>query len=76
MHMFNKILWQPLTTFLLKILDSVSSCGSIAGIVASSHMRNTLKVTKVSNLYEYFKYFFFLILGIFWSPLIYVLDCA
>jgi hypothetical protein len=58
MQMFNENLWQPLTAFLLKILYIVSSCGSIAGIVASSHMGSTLKVTKVSNLYKYFKYIF------------------
>jgi hypothetical protein len=39
-----------LTAFLLKILDNVSSSGSIAGIAASSHRGSTLKGTKVSNL--------------------------
>jgi hypothetical protein len=63
MQMFNENLWRPLTAFLLKILDIVSSFGSSAGIVASSHMGSTLKVTKVSNLYKYFKYIFFL----FWE---------
>ena len=52
---FNKNRWQPLTSFPSKILDNVSSSGSGAGIVASSHRRSTLKGTKVSNLYEYFK---------------------
>jgi len=76
MQMFNENLWWPLTAFLLKILDIVSSCGSSAGIVASNHMASTLKVTKVSNWYIYFKYIFLKILGIFVSPLIYVLDRA
>jgi len=52
---FNENRWWPLTAFLLKILDNVSSSGSGAGIVASSHRWSTLKRTKVSNLYEYFK---------------------
>jgi hypothetical protein len=47
--------WRPLKAFLLKVLDNVSSNGSIAGIAASSHGGSTLKETKVSNLYEYFK---------------------
>ena len=33
----------------------VSSSGSIVGIAASSHRGSTVKGTKVSNLYEYFK---------------------
>jgi hypothetical protein len=52
---FNENRWWPLTSFLLKILDNVSSSGSIAGIAASSHRVSTLKGTKVSNFYEYFK---------------------
>ena len=71
-QMFSKNLWQSLTAFLLKILDNVSSCGSSAGIVVSSHVGSTLSVTKISNLYGYFKYIFLKILGIFVSPLIYV----
>ena len=47
--------WRPLTAFPLKILVNVSSNGKGAGIVASSHRGCTLKGTKVSNLYEYFK---------------------
>ena len=58
MQMFNENLWRSLTAFLLKILDNISSCGSIAGIVASSHVGSTLNVTKVSNLCGYFKYIF------------------
>jgi hypothetical protein len=50
---FNENRWQPLTAFLLKILDNVSNSGRIAGIAASSHRGSTLKGTKVSNLYEY-----------------------
>jgi hypothetical protein len=53
---FNENRWWPLTAFLLKILGNVASSGSIAGIAASSHRGSTLKGTKVSNLYEYFKY--------------------
>jgi hypothetical protein len=49
------IQWWPWTAFLLKILGSVSSSGSIAGIAAASHEDSTLKGNKVSNLYEYFK---------------------
>jgi hypothetical protein len=52
---FNENCWRPLTTFMLKNLDNVSSSGSSAGIVASSHRRSTLKGTKFSNLYEYCK---------------------
>jgi hypothetical protein len=44
---------QLVTPFPLKILDNVSSNRSSAGIAASSH--HTLKGTKVSDLYEYFK---------------------
>ena len=54
----NKNCWQPSTAFLLKILDNFSSSGSSARITASSHRRSTLKGTKVTNLYEYFKYIF------------------
>jgi len=42
---FNENCWQPLTAFPLKILDNVSSSGSGAGIVASSHRWSTLKRT-------------------------------
>jgi hypothetical protein len=44
-----------LDRFLLKILDNVSRSGNIEGIAVSSHTGSTLKGTKVSNLYEYFK---------------------
>jgi hypothetical protein len=44
---FNENCWWPLREFLLKILDNVSSSGSIAGIAASSHRGSTLKGTKV-----------------------------
>ena len=46
--------WRPLTAF-LKILDHVTSSGTIAGIAASSHRGGTVKETEASNLYEYFK---------------------
>ena len=52
---FNENSWCPLTAFLFKILDNVSSCGSIAGIVTSSHRGSTLKGTTVSNSYKYYK---------------------
>jgi hypothetical protein len=39
----------------ISVEDNVSSNGNIAGIAASSHRGSTLKGTKVSNLYEYFK---------------------
>jgi hypothetical protein len=68
---FNENRRQPLTAFLLKILDNVSSSGSIAGIAASSHRGSTLKRTKVSNLYENFKKIFVTIPEILGSPLIY-----
>jgi hypothetical protein len=45
----------PLTAFPLKILENVSSSGSGGGIAASNHRGTTLKGTKVSDLYEYFK---------------------
>jgi hypothetical protein len=53
--MFNENHWRSLTAFLSKILDNVSSSGSGAGIVASSHRASALKGTEVSNLYDYFK---------------------
>jgi hypothetical protein len=59
-----------LTAFLFKVSDNVSSNGSIAGIAASSHRGSTLKETKVSNLYEYFKQIFVTIPEIFVSPLV------
>jgi len=34
---FSEKCWQPLTAFLLKILYNVSSSGSGAGFVGSSH---------------------------------------
>jgi hypothetical protein len=40
---------------MLKILDNVSSSERGAGIAASSHRGNTVKGTKFSNLYGYFK---------------------
>ena len=42
---FNENRWRPLKAFLLKILDNVSSSGSIGGIAASSHRGCTLKGT-------------------------------
>ena len=39
----------------VEILDNVSSSGIVAGIAVSSHRGGTLKGTKVSNVYEYFK---------------------
>jgi parallel beta-helix repeat protein len=55
LHRFGENHWWPLTAFLLKVLDNVSSNGSIAGIAVSSHRGSTLKENKVSNLYEYFQ---------------------
>jgi hypothetical protein len=52
---FNENRWWPLTAFVSKNLDNISSRGSIAGIAASNHRGSTWKATKVSNLYEYFK---------------------
>jgi hypothetical protein len=65
---FNKNHWRPLTSFLLKISDNVSSSGGIAGIAASSHRGSTWKGTKVSNLYEYFQLIFVTIPENFGSP--------
>jgi len=65
---FNENRWRPFTAFLLKILDNVSSSGSGAGIAASRHRGRTLKGTKVSELYEYFKLIFVTIPEIFGSP--------
>ena len=64
--------WQPLTKFPWKILDNVSSSGSDAEIIACSHRGATSKRTKISNLYEYFKWIFLPCPGIFGSHLIYV----
>jgi len=52
---FNENRCRPLTAFLLKILDNVSSSGSSAGIAAPSHRGSVFKGNKISNLYEYFK---------------------
>ena len=41
--------WWPLTAFLLRILDNVSSSGSSTGIAASSHRGSTMKGTEVST---------------------------
>jgi len=54
----NENCWRPLTAFPLKILDNFSSSGSSAGITASSHRGSTLKGTRVTNSYKYFKYIF------------------
>ena len=67
---FEENRWRPLTAFVLKILDNVSSSGSVAGIAAYSHRGGTLRGTKFSNLYEYFKYIFETIPEIFGSPLV------
>ena len=61
--------WRPLTAFLLKILDNVSSSGSSAGITASNHRGSTLEGTEVSNLYEYLNIFFLTVTDIFGPPL-------
>ena len=50
--------------------NKVSSSGSGAGFAASSHRGTTSKGTKVSNFYEYFKYIFLTVSGIFVSPLL------
>jgi hypothetical protein len=57
-----------LTAFPLKILENVPSSGSSAGTAASSHRGSNLKGTKVSNFYEYFKYFFYSNSGNLWVP--------
>jgi hypothetical protein len=54
----------------LKILDNVSSSGSNTGMAESSHRGSIWKGTEVSNLYDYFKYIFLRIPGIFVSPLV------
>jgi hypothetical protein len=64
---FSENRWQPLTAFLLKILDNVSSSGSGTGIATSSHRGSSLKVANVSNLCEYFRYFCLTIPGVFVS---------
>jgi len=56
---------RPLTAFLIKILDSVSSIGSGAGIAASSRRGSTSKGAKVSNLLNKF---FLTIPVVFGSP--------
>jgi hypothetical protein len=52
---FKENRWRPSTAFLLKTLDNVSSNGRGTWIAASSHSGSSLKGTKVSNLYIYFK---------------------
>jgi len=55
---FNENCWWPLTAFLLKILDSVSSSGAVLGSYPASHRGSALKATEVSNLYKCFKEIF------------------
>jgi len=55
---FNENRWRPLTEFLLKTLDNVSSNGRGTRIAASSHRGSSLKGTKVSNFFNYFKWNF------------------
>lgn len=52
---FNENCWQPLIAFLFNISDNVSSNGSGVGVTVSSHKGSTLKGTKVSDVYKYFK---------------------
>jgi hypothetical protein len=56
--------------FPCKILDSVANSDSGTGLAASSHRRATVKGPKMSDLYEYFKYFFLTFLENFGSPLV------
>jgi len=60
-----------LTALPLKILDNVPSSGRGAGITASRHRGSTLKETIVSNMYNYFKSFFFNNSGNFYVSLLY-----
>jgi len=52
---FNENRWRPSTALPLKTLDNVSSNGKGTWITASSHRGSSLKGTKISNLYNYFK---------------------
>jgi hypothetical protein len=69
---FNENHWRPSTAFLMKTLDNVTSNGKGTQIAASSHRGSSLKRTKVSNLYDYFKQSFLTFLGIFGSPLMHL----
>jgi hypothetical protein len=51
---FNENRWRPLTAFMLKILDKVSSDGRGAEIAVSSHRGSSAKGTEISNLYDCF----------------------
>jgi hypothetical protein len=66
---FNENHWLPLTAFLLKILDSVSSSGSGAGIAARSHRGSALKGTKVQTCKAILNKFFFNNSRNLWAPL-------
>jgi hypothetical protein len=58
----------PLTAFPLKILDNVSSNDSSARIAPPSQRGSSVKSTKVSTLYKYFKYIFCSNARNFWVP--------
>ena len=67
---FNENHWQPLTAYPLMILDNVSSSGTMLGSlhrVTGGGIRRGPKFQTCTNILNNF---FFLILGIFGSPLI------
>jgi hypothetical protein len=63
----NENHWWPLTAFLLKILDNVSSSGSGSGIAASSHWGQYVEGDQSFKLYGCFK-IYFNNSGNFWVP--------
>jgi hypothetical protein len=71
-QIFPENRWRYLTAFPCKILDSVFNSDIGTGIAASSHRGATVKGTKASDLYEYFKYFFLTFLGNFGSSPSYI----
>jgi len=70
---FNESHWQPLTAFLLNILDSVSSSEIGAGIAASSHWGSSSKGTKVPTCMAILDNFFLSVPGIIASR--FILPC-
>ena len=70
---FNENRWRPLAAIMLQMLDIVSSRAALGWL--HRHRGCTLKGTKVSDLYDYFKYFL-KIPEIFGPPPSYIIVCT
>jgi len=69
---FNESHWQPMTAFLLEILDSVCSSESGAGIAASGHRGSALKGSKVHTCMAILDNFFLQFREFLLPPLYYL----